>query len=438
MKKSNNVICKVHTNSIAEEVGIEVGDILIGINDQEVEDIIEYKYLLTEEYLEVAVKKNDGETWIYEIEKDYDEDLGIEFENPILSHMKSCTNKCIFCFIDQLPPNMRKNMYFKDDDSRMSFLHGNYITLTNMSEQDIYKIIKYRISPINISVHTTNAELRKKMLNNKFAGDILSKLRKFAENQIQINCQIVLCRGVNDDKELDKTVEDLMQLDYAIRSVAVVPAGLTKYRDNLSRLIAYDASSANEIIKQIERWQNHFQKRLKRNFVYIADEFYILANHDLPDYKAYDSFPQLENGIGMMVNFQHEFHQYLNKLTVKLIKQKKVTVITGELSYEYIRKMCDSLEKKVGNLEINVVCVKNEFFGGHVSVSGLITGIDISRAIENLEVGEKIVIPNNMLKADEDVFLDDIKVSDLETLKDKPVVISEVDGEKFILSILEN
>jgi len=184
LKKSNNVISSVHTNSIAEELGIEVGDILISINDHEVEDIIEYKYLLTEEYLDVEIKKSDGETWIYEIEKDYDEDLGIEFENPILSHMKSCTNKCIFCFIDQLPPNMRKSMYFKDDDSRMSFLHGNYITLTNMSEDDINKIIKYRISPINVSVHTTDSELRKKMLNNKFAGDILSKLKKFAENQI--------------------------------------------------------------------------------------------------------------------------------------------------------------------------------------------------------------------------------------------------------------
>ncbi|PHS36482.1 MAG: radical SAM protein [Alkaliphilus sp.] len=438
MKKSNNVISSVHTNSIAEELGIEVGDILISINDHEVEDIIEYKYLLTEEYLDVEIKKSDGETWIYEIEKDYDEDLGIEFENPILSHMKSCTNKCIFCFIDQLPPNMRKSMYFKDDDSRMSFLHGNYITLTNMSEDDINKIIKYRISPINVSVHTTDSELRKKMLNNKFAGDILSKLKKFAENQIAINCQIVLCRGVNDSQELDKTIEDLMKLSYAIRSVAVVPAGLTKYRDGLHSLIAYDAVSAKEVIKKVEKWQKEFQVKLKRSFIYIADEFYILADHAFPSYKSYDSFPQLENGIGMMVNFQQEFYQCLNKLTVRLMQQKKVTIITGELSYGYILEMCGDLEKKVGNLEINLVRVKNEFFGGHVSVSGLVTGTDIFRAVENIEVGDKIIIPKNMLKSDEDIFLDDFKVVDLEALKEKPVVISEVDGKKFILSIIEN
>lgn len=438
MKESNNIICKVHTNSIADDVGIEVGDILISINDQEVEDIIEYKYLLAEEYLEVVVKKNDGETWIYEIEKEYDEDLGIEFENPILSHMKSCTNKCIFCFIDQLPPNMRKSMYFKDDDSRMSFLHGNYITLTNMDEQDIDKIIKYRISPINISVHTTNGELRKKMLNNKNAGDILSKLKKFAVNRIQINCQIVLCRGVNDEKELDKTVEDLMQLNYAIKSVAVVPAGLTKYRDNLPNLTAYDLNSANEVINQIEKWQSRIQEKIKRNFIYIADEFYILANHAFPSYNSYDFFPQLENGIGMLVNFKQQFYQCLNRLTIRLMKKKKVTVLTGELSYKYIKELCISLEKKVGKLEINVICVKNDFFGGHVSVTGLVTGIDILKALEGVEVGEKIIIPSNMLRADEDIFLDDIKVSDLEALKDKPVVISEVDGEKFILSIIEN
>ncbi|MCD5415340.1 MAG: DUF512 domain-containing protein [Clostridiales bacterium] len=438
MKKSNNVISSVHTNSIAEEIGIEVGDILISINNHEVEDIIEYKYLLSEEYLDVEIKKSDGETWIYEIEKDYDEDLGIEFENPILSHMKSCTNKCIFCFIDQLPPNMRKSMYFKDDDSRMSFLHGNYITLTNMSEDDIDKIIKYRISPINVSVHTTDSELRKKMLNNKFAGDILNKLKKFAENQIEINCQIVLCRTVNDGEELNKTIKDLLKLSHAIRSVAVVPAGLTKYREGLHSLIAYDAASAKEVIKEVEKRQREFQAKLKRSFIYIADEFYILANHAFPSYKSYDSFPQLENGIGMMVNFQQEFYQCLNKLSVRLMKQKKVTIITGELPYKYILEMCSDLEKKVGNLEINVVRVKNEFFGGHVSVSGLVTGTDISRALENIEVGEKIIIPKNMLKSDEDIFLDDYKASDLEALKNKPVVISEVNGEKFILSILEN
>lgn len=329
-------------------------------------------------------------------------------------------------------------MYFKDDDSRMSFLHGNYITLTNMDEQDIDKIIKYRISPINISVHTTNGELRKKMLNNKNAGDILSKLKKFAVNRIQINCQIVLCRGVNDEKELDKTVEDLMQLNYAIKSVAVVPAGLTKYRDNLPNLTAYDLNSANEVINQIEKWQSRIQEKIKRNFIYIADEFYILANHVFPSYNSYDFFPQLENGIGMLVNFKQQFYQCLNRLTIRLMKKKKVTVLTGELSYKYIKELCISLEKKVGKLEINVICVKNDFFGGHVSVTGLVTGIDILKALEGVEVGEKIIIPSNMLRADEDIFLDDIKVSDLEALKDKPVVISEVDGEKFILSIIEN
>lgn len=435
--EKKNVISAVEIGSIAEEVGIEVGDKLISINGQPIEDIIEYKFYLADEYLEVVIEKPDGEEWLIEVDKEYDEDLGIDFENPILSHMKSCSNKCIFCFIDQLPKNMRESLYFKDDDSRLSFLHGNYITLTNMKEEDIKKIIQYRISPINISVHTTNGELRKKMLNNRFAGNIMETLERLAENHISMNCQIVLCPGFNDQEELDKTLEDLGKLSDAVDSVAVVPVGLTRYRDELVEINPFTKETANKTIQQIEKWQQYFQPKIHRNFVYASDEFYITAEKEFPHYEEYDGFPQLENGVGMMVDFAESFHEAVEDLPDDLKVDKTITVVTSTLADDYMRRLGKALMDKVEGLTVNVICVKNDFFGGHVSVSGLLTGGDVLKNLQGKDLGEKVIVGENMLKSGEPVFLDDVTIDELQEKIGVPVKISPIDGREFVEIILD-
>ena len=431
-----NVISKVYTGSIAEEVGIQVGDELLKINGHEIEDIIEYKYYLADEYLEVEILKMDGEHWVVEVDKEYDEDLGIEFENPIIDQAKSCRNKCVFCFIDQLPPNMRQSLYFKDDDSRLSFLQGNYITLTNMSEEDINKIIKYRISPINVSVHTTNGELRKRMLNNRFAGNILETLSRLAENNIEMNCQIVLCPKLNDKDELDKTIEDLGKLSHSIGSVAVVPVGLTAYRDGLYKMEPFNKETASYTIDQVEKWQKRFSNSINRNFVHVSDEFYVLANRDFPEYENYEGFPQLENGVGLATKFKYEFDQYLKRLPVALKEPKHITVVTGTAAYDLIKRMCCDLTDKIGNLKVEAICVENKFFGGHVSVSGLITGQDIYNTLKNRNLGDRILIPESMMKSEEEIFLDDYTVTLLEEKLGVNIQVCEVNGKKFIQRVL--
>lgn len=427
-----NIINKVYTGSIAEEVGIEVGDELLKINGNEIEDIIEYKYYIADEFLEVEILKSDGQHWIVEIDKEYDEDLGIEFENPIIDEAKSCRNKCVFCFIDQLPPNMRQSLYFKDDDSRLSFLQGNYITLTNMSEEDINKIIKYRISPINISVHTTNGELRKKMLNNRFAGNILDILTRLAENNIEMNCQIVLCPNLNDKEELDSTIKDLGELSNSIGSVAVVPVGLTAYREGLYNMEPFNKETASYTINQVQNWQKKFRESIGRNFVHVSDEFFVLADRDFPSHESYEGFPQLENGVGLASKFKYEFYEYLKRLPIALKKQKNITVVTGTASYNLIKQMCDDMTQKIKNLNVEAICVENKFFGGHVSVSGLITGQDIYNTLKDKNLGEKILIPESMMKSDEEIFLDDYTVTDLEKKLGVPIQVCEVDGKKFV------
>ncbi|AKL95603.1 Fe-S oxidoreductase, NifB/MoaA family [Clostridium aceticum] len=440
LKESNakNVISKVVPGSIAEEVEIEVGDLLLSINGETIQDIIEYKFYLSDEYLELAIQKPDGEEWIIEIDKDYDEDLGIEFENPIIDEAKSCKNKCMFCFIDQLPSNMRKSLYFKDDDSRLSFLHGNYITLTNMKDEDIDKIIQYRISPINISVHTTNGALREKMLNNPRAGNILAILKKLADHHIEMNCQIVLCHGVNDGEALDATIKDLEELSYAINSVAVVPVGLTRYREKLYPLEAFNMETALKIIEQIASWQKKLLKKLDRNFVYLSDEFYLLAKKDFPHYEAYDGFPQLENGVGMVAKFQQEFYQHLEELKEMTLEvPQKVTLVTGTLVHETINALCQAMMKKIGNLTIQVEAIQNEFFGGQVSVTGLITATDLLKNLQGKDLGAKILLPESMLKSEEEVFLDDITISELERKLQTKVQVCEVEGSILIDKILD-
>ncbi|MDR5657913.1 DUF512 domain-containing protein [Serpentinicella sp. ANB-PHB4] len=437
--KNKNIISKVFAGSIAEEVGIEAGDFLLSINGEKIEDIIEYRFYMSDEYLEVAIEKQDGELWEIEIEKDYDEDLGIEFENPIISEAKSCKNKCIFCFIDQLPKNMRETLYFKDDDSRLSFLTGNYITLTNMKSEDIDKIIKYRISPINISVHTTNSKLREKMLNNRHAGDILSIIHRFAENGIYMNCQIVLCPDVNDKKELDNTIKDLGHYSNFIQSLAIVPVGLTKYREGLFKLRAFEKEEALKIIEQIEGFQKKFKQETGRNFVYLGDEFYLLANKAFPIYEDYDHFTQLENGVGLVTKFKKTFYDYLATIEKKeLIKSKKITVVTGDLAFNIIESLTKDLVEKIEDVEIQVIPIKNNYFGGHVNVSGLVTGTDIIDTLEGKDLGEKVIIPESMLKSGETIFLDNVTIEDIENKLKTRISVSEVDGSSFIKEILRN
>lgn len=429
-----NVITGIEKESIAKELGIEPGSRLLYINGQPVEDIIDYKYLISDEHIVVDILK-DGEEWEYEIDKDYDEDIGLKFENPIIDRAWHCSNKCIFCFIDQLPKGMRKTLYFKDDDSRLSFLQGNFITMTNMRKKDIERIIKYRISPLNVSVHTTNPSLRKKMLGNKNAGNIMSILKHLCDNGIHLNCQIVLCRGINDGEELKNTIRDLFSLYPAIKNVAVVPVGMTRYREGLYPLMPYDPESSKDVIDIIEGFQNDIYPKVKDMFVRAADEFYIMAGCDMHGPEYYDGYPQLEDGIGMITNFMENIKYSLKNLKpVKL--NKTVSVVTGVLPYNYIKQTCDMIEQKISGLHINIYKIENNFFGGGITVTGLLTGKDIIGQLTGKNLGEKLIMPSNLLKHGEDVLLDDVTLSDIERKLGVSAAISKFDGSDLIDTIL--
>lgn len=435
MDNSANIITHVEAGSIAEELGIQPGDRMISINGQAVEDIIDYKYLISDEYIELTVQKKDGEEWEFEIEKEYDEDLGLTFENPIIDRARHCANKCMFCFIDQLPKGMRETLYFKDDDSRLSFLQGNFITMTNMSDRDIDRIIKYRISPFNISVHTTNSELRVRMLGNKRAGNIMDILKKLTDNGIDINCQIVLCRGINDGEELKKTIRDLVAMYPRIKNVAVVPVGITRYREGLYPLIPYERESSNEVIDIIEELQREIYKKTGDVFVRAADEFYIMAGRDLPGPEHYGEYGQLEDGIGMITNFIENV-----KASLKHIKpmrmSRTVSAVTGQSSYEYIRKACGMIEEKAEGLKINLYMIENNFFGGKITVTGLLTGSDIIEQLRGKHLGEMLLMPSNLLKRGETVLLDDVTVDDIERELKVDAVICNFDGSDLAEKIL--
>lgn len=438
VKNTNNVISKVYKDSIADELGIEVGDLLISINGEPIHDIIEYRFLLSDEYLEVEIQKQNREVYIYEIEKDYDDDLGIEFTNPIIDKAKSCRNKCVFCFIDQLPKGMRETLYFKDDDSRLSFLQGNFVTLTNMSEEDINNIIKYRISPINISVHTTNPELRKTMIKNKFAGNVYSIMERLAEAQIQMNCQIVLCPGYNDKEELERTVSDLTKLYPYVNSAAAVPVGITKHREHLPNLEIFNEKTAGETIDQVDKLQKKYLKELGTRFIFLSDEFYIMANRKLLDYDEYEGFIQFENGVGMISKFEREIKDYLENLSEDhKSKIKKVSIATGHSAYEFMCEMAKCIMEKCPNVQIDVYKIINNFFGDTITVSGLVTATDIIDQLKDKNLGETLYIPRSMLKADEEIFLDNITLENLSDIMGLEVVPCLNEGKDFIDKILK-
>lgn len=427
-----NIIDNVEENSIAEELGIESGDTLISINNNPITDIIDYKYLITDDFVIITIQKRNGELWDLEIEKDYDEDIGITFTNPLIDKAKHCRNKCIFCFIDQLPKGMRETLYFKDDDSRLSFLQGNFITLTNLSDEEINRIIKYKLSPINISVHSTDPDLRIKMLNNKNAGKVFDILNRFSDAGIEMNCQIVLVPGINDGDNLRKTLVDLSSLYPRVSSVAVVPVGLTKYRDGLCQIKTYDYETANEILDFIHNNQEKYLKSIDTRFIFASDEFYILAKRTFPEYEDYEGFPQYENGVGLIRSFYSEVEEALKDIKENSFLNENYIIATGMLAYDFIKEIASMVTTKIKGLKLKVVPIRNEFFGEKITVSGLVTGKDLINQLKGLLCEEKLIIPRSMLKSDEKVFLDNVTVNDINNILNTKVIISDVDGGKFI------
>ncbi len=430
-----HIVSAVTPGSIAEELEIEPGDVLVSVNGQEPEDVFDYRYLMNEEEVLVVIRKPDGEEWELEIEKEYEDDLGMEFENGLMDDYRSCRNKCMFCFIDQLPKGMRDTLYFKDDDSRLSFLQGNYLTLTNMSEHDLEKIIYYKLSPINISFQATNPELRCKMLHNRFAGDIMDKVRRLKEAGIVMNGQIVLCRGVNDGAELDRSIRDLVSLMPELQSVSVVPVGLTRYRDGLYPLEPFTKEDACNVLDLIHGWQEKLVKKYGTHFIHAGDEWYILAERPMPDEMTYDGYLQLENGVGMVRLLEEEVHARLEELPGDE-RKRKVTIATGELAAPYLRGHVASIREKYPNVDVQVITVKNEFFGGKITVAGLLTGQDLVNQLKGKDLGEELLLTTNMLKSDEPVFLDDMTVEQLQTALQIKVSIVESSGNDFVNCIL--
>ncbi len=433
LKESRNIIEEVDKGSIAEELEIEPGDILLSINNEKVKDIIDYKFLISDDFLLVEIQKPDGGIWEFEIEKDYNEDLGIVFSNPLIDKAKSCRNKCLFCFIDQLPPNMRETLYFKDDDSRLSFLQGNFITLTNMSEDEIERIIKYRLSPINVSVHTTNPELRVKMLHNKNAGNVYEILKRFHKANLEVNCQIVLVPGINDGDELLRTIYDLSKLYPTIESVAVVPVGITKYREGLAKVTLYDKKLSDELLDTIENLQREFLNKKGTRFIFPSDEFYCLSKRDVPSYEEYEGFPQLENGVGLMKSFEYEIDEELAKIKSPINTNKRYILATGTLAYDFILNLASKIEGKFKGLELKVIPITNDFFGDTITVVGLVTGNDlVNQLMKYTNDMDGVIIPRSMLKSDEEIFLDDLKLSEAQERLGVKIITSNVDGKDLI------
>ena len=402
-----NIIKYVHPGSIAQDAGLQAGDAILAVNGKRINDILEFRFITADDEYELTVEKADGSREIITVENEYNEELGIDFEKALISGARSCANKCIFCFIDQMPPHMRETLYFKDDDSRLSFLQGNYVTLTNMSDKELDKIIEMHLSPINVSVHCTNPEKREFMLGNRRAGKILQQIRKLVDAGIMVNCQIVACPGINDGEELERTLSDLIGFSPDLCSISVVPVGITKYRDNLYKLSSFTKESASLLIEQIESWQNKFMEISGSRTVYASDEFYITAEKDFPPYEAYEDFPQLENGVGMVSVFKYDFAVAFEQ-SAKICR-KKCTLVTGVIFEDVLKSLVKPFDEYV-----KVIAIKNHFFGETITVAGLITGSDLLQQLKGIDLGEFLVIPETMLRADTDVFLDDVTVKDIE------------------------
>lgn len=441
-RQNGHLIKEVQPGSIAAELEIEPGDRLLAINNETIEDIFDYQFYVEDTYIEILIEKPDGEQWIFEVDKDEDEDLGIVFDNGLMDDYRSCHNKCIFCFIDQMPKGMRETLYFKDDDSRLSFLQGNYVTLTNMSDHDFERIIKYHLSPINISFQTMNPLLRCKMLNNRFAGEALKKVDRLYEAGITMNGQIVLCKGVNDGDELIFSIREMMKYLPHLESVSVVPVGLSKYREGLYPLEPFDKEDAKEVLAIIHGFQKEAFEKYGTHFIHASDEWYILGEEELPPEENYDGYLQLENGVGMLRLLINEFQDALEILKQDIqgnkvqIEAKEISIATGRLAYRFIKEMAGEIMKVLPELTVRVYEIRNDFFGEMITVSGLLTGQDIIAQLKGQHLGERLLLPQNVLRSGEDVFLDDVTVAELENALQVKTDIVKSSGYDFINAVL--
>ena len=429
-------IIGVEKGSAAERVGIRCGDYLISINDREVRDVLDYRFFLAEKTVVLKIHR-EADLFDVTIRKGTYSDIGLEFETPLMDKKHSCENKCIFCFIDQLPKGMRKSLYFKDDDSRLSFLHGNYITLTNLKQRDVDRIIEMHISPVNVSVHTTNPELRVKMMKNKRAGEVLDYIRQFAEAGIKLRGQIVLCRGVNDGDELDRTMRDLAQYHPSLESVSIVAAGLTAYRDNLYPLEPFTRKECAKIIDQVTSFAEECLKNLGTRLFFCADELYVQARQPLPAYPYWEEFTQIENGVGMMASMVHELEVALDYISTEdRLTKRSISIATGEAAYAYICGLVGKIQEICPMIECDVYCVKNNFFGGQVSVSGLLTGKDLAEQLKDCILGDELLLPRTVLRSEGDLFLCDMTPKELTEQLGVPIRFVSNDGADFLDAVL--
>ncbi|WP_302116150.1 DUF512 domain-containing protein [Ruminococcus bromii] len=405
-------IFDVTTGSHADKAGIKKGETLLSINSNEIVDVLDYRFYQVNRKLTLEVEDENKNVRTVEMTKGEYEEIGLEFETYLMDKQHSCRNKCIFCFIDQLPKGMRESLYFKDDDSRLSFLFGNYITLTNITEHEIDRIIKMHISPINVSVHTTNPELRCKMMNNRFAGDTLKYLKRFADAGITLNCQIVSCPGINDGDELVRTLTDLENL--GVNMTAIVPVGLTRYRENLYPLVPYNKETAGQTIDIIEKMGDECVKKHGRRIFFPGDEFYLLAEREIPSPEFYEDFSALEDGIGMIAYLTDDVGWKLEELDADESLCHKVTIACGEGVFPYMKRIMSMINEKFPNITINTRAIKNNFFGGGVNVSGLVTGGDLIDQLRDDDLGDRLIITSSMLRFENDLFLDDVSTDDVE------------------------
>lgn len=433
-KPSGHRIAQVEPGSIAWQLELEPGDRVMAIDGHEIEDIFDYEYYTDSPALTMTVEKADGEEWELDIEHDY-EDLGITFENGLMSEYRSCSNQCIFCFIDQMPPGMRETLYFKDDDSRLSFLQGNYITLTNMKEKDIDRIIRFHLSPINISVHTTNPQLRCEMLHNRFAGRALKMIDRLYQAGTPMNGQIVLCKGINDGEELERTIGDLTKYLPCMESVSVVPVGLTKFREGLYPLEPFTKEDAVQVIEQIERWQKRIYEKYQTHFIHASDEFYLLAGQAMPEEERYDGYLQLENGVGMLRLLENEVRKALEGREDDGV-QEEISMATGFLAYESLKTYVGWVTERFPGRKIHLYPIVNEFFGEQITVAGLLTGQDLIRQLKGQRLGSRLLLPICLLRSGEEVLLDDITLSDLENALQVPVDIVKSSGHDLVNALL--
>ena len=431
-------IVRVLPGGIAEAVGIRNDDCLLAINGHAIRDVLDYRFYLTDTSVSLELSRN-GTPYAVSLSKGEYDDIGLEFETPLMDKKHTCANRCVFCFIDQLPKGMRETLYFKDDDDRLSFLHGNYVTLTNLKDADIERLITMHISPVNVSVHTTNPELRVKMMKNRRAGEVLSYLGRLADAGIALCTQIVLCKGLNDGAELDRTMRDLAAYYPALRSCSVVPVGLTRFREGLYPLQSFSPEECAAVIAQVNAFGDECLARYGTRLFYCSDEFYIRAGLPLPPEEFYEDYSQIENGVGMLTSMRAEFDmemEYLDELLVDFRAPRTVSVITGMAAYEHIASLANALTERVDGLTVNVYPIQNDFFGERVTVAGLITGGDVVKQLKGKELGDELLFPSVMLRADGDVFLDDMTPAQLSEHLGVPVCATESDGAKFISALL--